>query len=417
MPATVATPAAVAAPAFQSVAPQWQQPGRPAKLTSGTPQISGPIGSPDATLSADPGAWTTGASFSYQWQRDGENIDGANNADYTLTPADQCHRIRVQVRGTKDGFIPQTQISPTLHYAGCPSATGAAMMLGEHLAPGKSLTSTNGKHELRVTELGELQVLNHGRVRWRMQGLAGSSLIMHGDGRLAFEKHQRIAWSSRDSDTSAPSNQHVERAVLRNDGDLVLVGAVEDRTTETVWALSDQAPARINSTRVPYFSQLTGEWAGRKFGHFKFGHTGCVPTSFAMAAGAYGVDTTPIEVGAVMNAQGDFNRAGTFGAGGKSIVAAAKHFGLQATPLASKKDIRRALANDQPVLAMVVGPKKVTKPGAGHTVVLTDYHDGIVTARNSSRDPWQEISLDTLFEHRSFDALDRNAGAVFWAIG
>lgn len=402
---------------MQSVAQPWQQPAKPAKLTSGTPRIIGPTGSPadvaDTALSADPGAWTPGTSFSYQWQRDGENIDGAVDAAYALTPADRCHRIRVQVRGAKDGFVSRTQTSPTLHYAGCPSASGAVMKPGQRLAPGDSLTSKNGRHELRVTALGELRLLHHGRVRWSAQGLAGSSLVMYGDGRLELEKSRRVAWSSRGSGTAAPTKERVERAVLRNDGELVLVGA----SGETVWALSTQAPVRVNSAGVPYFSQLHREWADRRFGDYEFGRTGCVPTSFAMAAGAYGVDVTPVEVGAVMHAQGDFNRAGTFGAGGRSIVAAAEHFGLQATPLVSQDDIRRALANDQPVLAMVMGPKQVTKPGAGHTVVLTGYRDGIVTARNSSRDPLQEIPLDTLFEYRSFDALDRNAGAVFWAIG
>jgi hypothetical protein len=52
------------------------------------------------TLTAAPGTWTAGTTFSYVWLRDGKTISGATTATYQLVPSDRAHAIQVKVTGT-----------------------------------------------------------------------------------------------------------------------------------------------------------------------------------------------------------------------------------------------------------------------------------------------------------------------------
>ena len=95
----------------------------PVTLTSSGVHVPGPFtavpvpsvaGKPvvGATLTAVPGTWLPApATLSYQWRRDGTPISGATSATYTLTPADDGHRITVAVTGSSTGFIPATTVS------------------------------------------------------------------------------------------------------------------------------------------------------------------------------------------------------------------------------------------------------------------------------------------------------------------
>lgn len=57
------------------------------------------------TLTADRGTWTpTPNTFSYQWLRSGQTIDGATEATYTLEVADLGKVITVKVTGSSDGY-------------------------------------------------------------------------------------------------------------------------------------------------------------------------------------------------------------------------------------------------------------------------------------------------------------------------
>ena len=56
------------------------------------------------TLTAKAGTWTTGATLTYQWLREGQPITGATAATYKVTTADAGQRISVRVTGTKSGM-------------------------------------------------------------------------------------------------------------------------------------------------------------------------------------------------------------------------------------------------------------------------------------------------------------------------
>ncbi len=72
-------------------------------LTTATPTISGQplVGN---TLTANHGAWSTGATFTYQWTRGGSPIADATGTTYRLVSADLGEELAVQVTGYKSGL-------------------------------------------------------------------------------------------------------------------------------------------------------------------------------------------------------------------------------------------------------------------------------------------------------------------------
>jgi Leucine-rich repeat (LRR) protein len=68
------------------------------------PTISGQ-GQVGRTLTARPGAWSPmPTTWSYQWYRDGDPIEDADQAEYVLTEADIAANITVAVSGSRDGY-------------------------------------------------------------------------------------------------------------------------------------------------------------------------------------------------------------------------------------------------------------------------------------------------------------------------
>ncbi|MBZ5737546.1 M1 family aminopeptidase [Nocardioides mangrovi] len=75
-----------------------------ASLTTGTPTISGTpkIGE---KLTVDPGTWSPGTFFTYQWRANGTNISGATGPSYTPAVSSQVGQtIDVVVTGNKGGY-------------------------------------------------------------------------------------------------------------------------------------------------------------------------------------------------------------------------------------------------------------------------------------------------------------------------
>ena len=60
-------------------------------------------------LTANSGVWIPAdASFSYQWLRNGEAIEGATAQKYVLAPADAGQQVSVRVTASKDGYTSAT---------------------------------------------------------------------------------------------------------------------------------------------------------------------------------------------------------------------------------------------------------------------------------------------------------------------
>ena len=85
------------------------------KATLRVPRVATPTvsGRTYATLrlTAKPGTWSTGTSFSYQWYADGRAITGATSSGITLSERHRGARITVKVTGRKSGYTTVSQTS------------------------------------------------------------------------------------------------------------------------------------------------------------------------------------------------------------------------------------------------------------------------------------------------------------------
>lgn len=108
-------------------------------LKSSTPAISGRVKT-GSTLAASSGTWTSGATLTYQWYRNGTAISKATASTYKLVAADSGKEITVKVTGSKAGYTTVTK-SATVKWAltkVTPRITGTATVA-------KTLTAVPGK--------------------------------------------------------------------------------------------------------------------------------------------------------------------------------------------------------------------------------------------------------------------------------
>jgi hypothetical protein len=117
--------------------------GHPAPVTapviSGTPQVG-------QTLTTSNGTWTSTSNitlYSYAWGRcdsAGNNctgIGGATSNKYTLTDADQGHRIRSYVTATNSSGTTQSQSSPTAVVTAAPYPSGKQVAAAQVQLPNR----------------------------------------------------------------------------------------------------------------------------------------------------------------------------------------------------------------------------------------------------------------------------------------
>ena len=72
-------------------------------LTTATPKISG-TAKVGKTLTAKPGTWTSGTTFTYEWYRGSSKISGATKSTYKLTSSSVGKKLKVKVTGKKAGY-------------------------------------------------------------------------------------------------------------------------------------------------------------------------------------------------------------------------------------------------------------------------------------------------------------------------
>lgn len=101
------------------------------ELVVGTPSITG-TATVGAEVTAVTGEWTAGTAFSFQWLADGEAIEGATSATFSI-PADFAGRaLSVRVGGTLEGYVPAeaTSAAVTVTAAEEPGSDAPAVVLG-----------------------------------------------------------------------------------------------------------------------------------------------------------------------------------------------------------------------------------------------------------------------------------------------
>ena len=120
-------------------------------MAASTPTISG-TPAVGATLTANPGAWTTGTTLAYQWNRNGVPISGATSATYTVENGDAANSLTVMVSGTKLGYKPESRTSSgTALVSGGTFTLSPTPTVSGTLTVGSTLTATPGTWDAGVT--------------------------------------------------------------------------------------------------------------------------------------------------------------------------------------------------------------------------------------------------------------------------
>lgn len=115
-------------------------------MKAGTPALSGSavVG---ATLTAKPGSWTAGTSFSYQWKADGLAIAKATKSTYKIPASMSGKKLSVTVTGKKSGYATVVKTSsPTkkVMKVGAVTISGTA-------AAGSTLTAKTSSWTINTT--------------------------------------------------------------------------------------------------------------------------------------------------------------------------------------------------------------------------------------------------------------------------
>lgn len=107
----------------------------PAPTISGEPVVG-------EELTAEVEDWSPEATFAYQWQSDGEDVEGATEATYTVRAADVGSRLTVAVTGTAPGLTPTTRTSEAVVAEAGEESTLVVELDVEQAAPGDTVTGT-----------------------------------------------------------------------------------------------------------------------------------------------------------------------------------------------------------------------------------------------------------------------------------
>lgn len=118
-----------------------------------------------------------------------------------------------------------------------------------------------------------------------------------------------------------------------------------------------------------YYSQLNPSWSGLTYGNYRFGPTGCVPTSMAMVLrGSYGINVSPIDTANRIYSYGGFNQQ-YFGSSATDLFRGIRSYGRSISNINSLSELNDYLAKGYPVIMFV-------DVGIGHAIVAHNYSNG-----------------------------------------
>jgi hypothetical protein len=112
-------------------------------LIGSTPTISGTV-KVGQTLTANPGTWTTGTTFAYQWLAGGLAVSGATGSTLVLGPGQAGKAIAVRVTGSNTGYVTSSKISAATAVVAKGSLVGVAPTITGTARVGSTLTANPG---------------------------------------------------------------------------------------------------------------------------------------------------------------------------------------------------------------------------------------------------------------------------------
>jgi hypothetical protein len=95
-------------------------------------------------LTANPGTWTTGTSFAYQWLAGGLAVSGATGSTLALGPGQAGKAIAVLVTGSKSGYVTSSKTSEATKAVAKGSLVGVIPTITGTARVGSTLTANPG---------------------------------------------------------------------------------------------------------------------------------------------------------------------------------------------------------------------------------------------------------------------------------
>lgn len=170
---------------------------------------------------------------------------------------------------------------------------------------------------------------------------------------------------------------------------------------------------------VSYYCQNDGRWAWNTVGGYRFGGSGCVPTTVTMIVNTInGTNYTPYQVGQILHNAGYFN-TGSIGTGGESWQFVANKFGLSYKNNLNVELAKQELLKGNMIAAAVGGGKFCPWNGVTHEILLfgldaqgyTTVYDPYTSSRNG------RVHISEVFNHPSWDSGDKKNGGPFFSLG
>ena len=170
---------------------------------------------------------------------------------------------------------------------------------------------------------------------------------------------------------------------------------------------------------VSYFCQNDGRWAWNTVGGYRFGGSGCVPTTVTMIVNTVnGTNYTPDQVGQILHNAGYFN-TGSIGTGGDSWQFVANKFGLSYKNNLNVESAKQELLKGNMIAAAVGGGKFCPWNGVTHEILLfgldsqgyTTVYDPYTSSRNG------RVHISEVFNYPSWDSGDKKNGGPFFSLG
>ena len=185
----------------------------------GTPTVAGEprVG---ARLTAVPGTWQSGVSFTYQWQVDGAAVAGATAATFVPRAADRDKTVSVTVTGRAAGYVPRSVTSAPTAPVGAGTLAAPAPTISGTAKVGVALTARPGTWTAGTAL----------RYQWYVAG---------------------VAVSGATKATFAPTAAHVGRAVT-----VRVTGSLAGYTTVTTGSAATKAV--VKGTMSPAKPKISG---------------------------------------------------------------------------------------------------------------------------------------------------------------
>ena len=170
------------------------------------------------------------------------------------------------------------------------------------------------------------------------------------------------------------------------------------------------------SYKPVHFLQKDSRWNKQLFGKYRFGATGCAPTSMAMAfTGILGHTILPNEVGSYLYYNtNEFNKK-TQGSSGQAIIKASNRYNIKLTSLKDKEEIIEALEEGKIVYA-AMGNGKYGKPTYNHAIIFYGYNNNRTTVYDPLIQYDISESIDLLWNEQSKDPDDYSGGSNFYSL-